>query len=90
MAHPGAIRVPALALVWGVFGFFGEYEEVIEDLLRKRLIGQQFAGVVGYDEIVGTLAIANGKRMMLLVLNDSDDLEFQTLAFRCFNDQNIA
>ena len=62
-------------LIGGVFGFFGEYEEVVENLLREGLIGQEFAGFVGDDEIIGALAITHGKRMMFLVLNDTDDLK---------------
>jgi len=67
----------------------GEHEEVVENLLRKLVVIEELAARIGYDEFVRLLAIRNGKRIVVFIFHDADDLELILLALRRFDDENI-
>ncbi len=93
LVSPGVVR-DGEVLFFG-FGFggcrlFGQHEEVVEDLLGEFVVVEQRAGVVGYDELVGLLAVADRVSVLFVVLDQPDDFELQRLAVVGFDDENIA
>jgi len=70
--------------------FLGEHEEIVEDLLRELVVREQVAGVVGHDELVSLLAVAHRVRVVLVVLDQTDDLELERLAVVRFDDEDVA
>jgi hypothetical protein len=89
--HPNALlRLGFFRLFFTFLGLFGENKEIIENLLRKLFIFKEFARVVGHNEIVGLLAIANSVGVMLLILNDTHDLKLDTPTICGFDNQNVS
>ena len=46
--------------------------------------------VVGYDELVGRLAVRDREAVILFVLDEADDFEFVFLFIGRFNDERVA
>ncbi len=84
------LRVVVAGVILSVLRFLGENEEIVEDLLRERFVFEQFPGVVGYDELVGGLAIADRVAVVLVVLDDADDFELELLPVVRLHDEDVA
>jgi hypothetical protein len=70
-------------------GFLGEHEEIVEDLLRELLVGEELPLGVGHDELVGLLAVANRVAAVLVVLDQTDDLELDRLSVVGLDDEDV-
>jgi len=87
----GQPLLPLLVPVAGIRGrLLGEHEEIVEDFLRQRVVRQQASTGVGDDEFVCLFTRTDGKAMVLLVFDDTDDFEFEALTVTCLDDQEIA
>jgi hypothetical protein len=58
--------------------------------LGELVVVEQRAGVVGHDELIGLLAIAHRVGVLLVILDQTDDLELQRLAVIGFDDEDVA
>jgi hypothetical protein len=58
--------------------------------LRQFVVVEERAVVVGDDELVGRLAIADRVGVLLVVFDQTDDFEFQRLAVVSLDDQDVA
>ena len=84
------LRVVVLGGFLSVLRFLGEDEEIVEDLLRERFVLEQLPGVVGYDELVGGLAIADRVAVVLVVFDDADHFELEFLPVVRLHDEDVA
>ena len=70
--------------------FFGEYDEVVENLLRERFIFQEIAVTVGHDEFIGLTAVRDAvARAGFFIFNDGHDFVFVLLAVVGFDDEDV-
>jgi hypothetical protein len=70
--------------------FFGEHEEIVEDLLGQLVVVEQRARIVGHDELVGLFAVADRVGVVLVVFDQTDDFEFQRLPVVGLDDEDVA
>ncbi len=87
-AAPGVERAHDSGLRLGA-RFVGQHEEVVQNLLGQLVVVEQRSDRVGHDELVGLFAIAHGERVVLVVFDESDDLEFQLFAVGRLDDENV-
>ncbi len=70
--------------------FVGKDEEIIENLLRELVIVEQRPLVIGNDEFICLLTVADGEGIVFVVLDETDDLEFQLFSIGRFDNEDIA
>ena len=58
--------------------------------MRELVVIEQRALGVGHDELVGLLAIAHRKRVVLIVFDEADDFELELRAFVGLDVKQIA
>lgn len=78
--------------LWGVLiagRFFGENEKIVEDFLRERIVREQFSVDIGHDELVRRFAVCDRECILLVVFDDTDDLEFIFLSVGRLDDQDV-
>jgi hypothetical protein len=66
-----------------------EYEKVVENLLGQRFVAEQRPRRIGYNELVGFFAVADGIFVVIVVFNQTDDLEFELGAVDGLDDQYV-
>ncbi len=69
--------------------FLGEHEEVVEDLLSKRIILEKSPGFIGNDELIGLFAISDGKSVLFIVFDQPDDFKLVFLSIGRLDDDRI-
>jgi len=58
--------------------------------LGEFIVVKQRSDGVGHDELVGFFAVANGERVALVVLHESDDLELELFPIGRFDNEDVA
>jgi hypothetical protein len=58
--------------------------------LRQLVVVEERSLIVGYDELVGLLAVTHRVGVLLIVLNQTDDFKLQRLPVIGLDDQDVA